>query len=179
VLTIRRSTRQIVVAVLSRNTDLTLNSIQRNIESSEKLEPTQFAQIWVVISNNFEKPKDFLQNISKNKSLTNTILENNKSFDILFIQKLPWLVICQLPSFLSEEEEDLIEVLHYLSWITFTKLSFINNNYSKIITYVNNKLVKLLFSLRKNIFNYQDINLISFFNYSTMFFILNIYLDNQ
>jgi len=96
-----------------------------------------------VISNDFKKPKDFLQNISKNKSLTDTILENNKNFDILFIQKPPWLVICQLPSSLSKEGEDLIGVLHHLSWITFTKSSFINNNHLIVITYINNKLVKL------------------------------------
>jgi len=36
----RGSTRWIIVAVLFRNTDLTGNGIQRNIKSSEKLEPT-------------------------------------------------------------------------------------------------------------------------------------------
>ena len=107
------------------------------------------------------------------------ILENNKNFDILFIQELSWLVIHQLPSSLSEEEEDLIGVLHHLSWIIFTRLSLINNNHPRVFNYINNKLVKLWFSLRKDIFNHWNINLISFFNCGTMFFILNIYLDDQ
>jgi len=47
-----------------------------------------------VVSNDIKKPKDFLQNISKNKIITDIILENGKNFDILFIQKPPWLVIC-------------------------------------------------------------------------------------
>ena len=36
-----------------------------------------------------------------------------------------------------------------------------------------------MFFTKQGYFNYQDINLISFFNYSIICFILNIYLDNQ
>ena len=43
----------------------------------------------------------FSQNIHKNRLLTKTILENSKNYDILFIQKPPWLIICQIPSSLS------------------------------------------------------------------------------
>ena len=35
----------------------------------------------------FKSLKKFSQNIYKNNFLTNTILENNKNFNILFIQK--------------------------------------------------------------------------------------------
>jgi len=35
--------------------------------------------------------KIFLHNIWKNRFLTNTILENNKNFNILFIRELSWL----------------------------------------------------------------------------------------
>jgi len=35
-----------------------------------------------------KKIKIFLQNVQKNKSLTNTILEEQKEFDIIFIQEL-------------------------------------------------------------------------------------------
>jgi len=35
------------------------------------------------------------------------------------------------------------------------------------------------FSLRKNIVNYSKLNLISFFNYSIIFFIINIYSNEQ
>ena len=61
----------------------------------------------------------------------------------------------------------------------FTRTSHIENNYSRVLTYINIKLTKLYFSLRKNIFNYNDINLISFFNCIIMFFIINVYSDNQ
>jgi len=35
----------------------------------------------------------FLQNVRKNRLLTDTILENNKKFDVLFIQELIWSII--------------------------------------------------------------------------------------
>jgi len=41
--------------------------------------------------------------------------------------------------------------------------------------YINTKLSQLHFLLRKNIINYRDINLISFFNQGIIYFIINIY----
>ena len=63
----------------------------------------------------------FSQNVHKNKLLTDTILENNKNFDILFIQKLSWLVIYQIPSSTLEKKEDLISTPHYPFWIMFVR----------------------------------------------------------
>ena len=40
-----------------------------------------------------EKLKVFLQNIGKNKLLTNILLEINKDFNIILIQKPSWLTI--------------------------------------------------------------------------------------
>ena len=45
--------------------------------------------------------------------------------------------------------------------------------------YINVQLIQLHFSLRKDIMNHRDINLISFFNNSIIFFIINIYSDEQ
>ena len=61
----------------------------------------------------------------------------------------------------------------------FTKTTLIENNYLRVITYINNKLVKLCFLLWKDIFNHKDINLVSFFNCGILCFIFNIYSDNQ
>jgi len=55
---------------------------------------------------------------------------------------------------MSQKEEDLIEAPHHSSWIMFTKSSLIDNNHSRVIMYINIKLVKLHFSLRKNIVNH-------------------------
>ena len=57
----------------------------------------------------------FSQNIHNNRPLTKTILKNNKNYDILFIQKLLWFIICQILSSLSEEEENIVGTPHHLS----------------------------------------------------------------
>jgi len=52
------------------------------------------------------------------------------------------------------------------------------NENPRVFTYINIRLTRLCFSLRKDIFNYKDINLISFFNNGSMFFLINIYSDD-
>jgi len=41
------------------------------------------------------------------------------------------------------------------------------------------RLSSLCFSLHKNIFNYRDISIISFFNQNDIFFLINVYLDSS
>jgi len=60
----------------------------------------------------------------------------------------------------------------------FARPSTNDNDYSKVITYINIKLISIYFSLIKDIFNYCDLNLISFLNHSIMCFIINVYLDD-
>ena len=59
------------------------------------------------------------------------------------------------------------------------RLLHIENNHPRVLTYINIRLIKLCFSLRKDIFNHKDINIIFFFNWSIMCFIINVYLDDQ
>ena len=54
-----------------------------------------------------------------------------------------------------------------------------SNDLPRVISYINIHLSPLRFLLRKDIINYKDINLISFFNDNTYFFILNIYSDSS
>jgi len=53
----------------------------------------------------------------KNNLLTNTILEVQKKFDIIFIQKPPWLFIQSIPSLLNKEGEKLVGVPNHPNWI--------------------------------------------------------------
>jgi len=118
--------------------------------------------------------KIFSQNICKNYLLIETILENNKNFDILFIQELPWLVIKSIPSTTSVEGDEVVSMPFYPFWITIARYS--NNYYahSRDLTYINSKLISSCFSLRKDIYNHKDINLVSF-----IFFLLNVYSNNH
>ena len=107
--------------------------------------------------------------------LTNTILEVQKEFDIIFIQELLWSLIWSILSSLNERGEQLVGVLNHPNWITFSRNSSSNYNSFKVILYINIKLLQFCFSLRKDIFNHKDISYISFFNSGSIYFFINIY----
>ena len=52
------------------------------------------------------------------------------------------------------------------------------HDYSRVITYVNIRLSSFWFSFCKDVLNYRDILLISFFINNNIFFLINIYLDS-
>jgi len=119
-----------------------------------------------------------LQNFCKNCLLTNLILENNKNFNIIFIQESTWLVIRTIPSLTSEEDKEVIGTPNYPSWIIFMRYNSNSSEYLRVLIYINLRLTHLYFSLRKDLINYKYINLICFFNCGIIYFIINIYSDN-
>jgi len=75
------------------------------------------------------------------------ILEKNKNFNIVSIQESSWSIIYKILNSMSEEEEGIMEATHHSSWIMFARSLLANNNYSRVIIYINIKLIKLLFLL--------------------------------
>ncbi len=63
---------------------------------------------------NIKELKSFSQNIHKNHLLTEVILENNKNFDILFIQEPSWLVIRSILSVISAKREEVVRAPNHL-----------------------------------------------------------------
>ena len=61
----------------------------------------------------------------------------------------------------------------------FTRSSNTVNKYPRVFTYINIRLTRLHFLLRRDIFNCKDINLLSFLNNSIICFIINIYSDDH
>ena len=59
--------------------------------------------------------KVFSQNIHKNRLLTDTLLGNNKEFDIFLIQEPSWFIICNIPSLISEEGEEIVSAPNHSS----------------------------------------------------------------
>ena len=118
--------------------------------------------------------KIFSQNVHKNRLLIDTILENNKNINIFFIQEPPWSIIHNISSSTSKEEEKIISAPNYSLWTTFPRALNTENEHLRVLTYINIKLIRLCFSLRKDIFNYRDINLLLFFNCGIMCFIINV-----
>lgn len=96
----------------------------------------------------------------------------------MFIQEPSWTTIQAIPSLKNREDDELVRVLNHSNWLMFTNNSSSTNNYPRVITYVNIRLSSFCFSLHKDIYNYRDILLISFFNKNNIFFLINIYSDS-
>ena len=84
----------------SGNITSTKSGIQRSIKNSVIDE-------WhtSMIVKNF---RVFLQNVWKNKLLTDILLDINKDFNIIPIQEPLWSTLCSIPSSLSKEGEKII-----------------------------------------------------------------------
>ena len=119
--------------------------------------------------------KIFSQNVHKNSLITNTILETHSHFDIILIQEPPWSEIRKIPSSANCNGEPLMGTCHHPNWITFARYSSNNNDFLRVISYVNIRLNSLHFLLCKDIFDHRDISIISFTNNNTCHYILNIY----
>ena len=104
-------------------------------------------------------------------------METQKEFDIIFIQEPPWSFIYSISS-LSNKKGKHLGISNYPNWKTFSRNLSNPNNSPRVIIYINIWLANLHFVLHKDIFNYRDISCISFFNCSSIYFLLNIYSDS-
>ena len=107
------------------------------------------------------------------------ILEKEIFFDILLIQELPQSVICAIPSSSNKEENKIIGTSSYSNWITFSSLTHNKCDYPRGISYIKIHLISIWFSLQNDIFNHKDICCFYFFNNGSLFFMINIYSDNN
>ena len=123
--------------------------------------------------------KIFLQNVRKNNLIVNTILKVNFNFDIIFIQELSWSTICSIPGSRNCEGESLVGVVNHPNWLMFTRTSETENDFPRVIIYINIRLASLCFSLYKDIINHRDILLVSFFNNNDVFWLINVYSDSS
>ena len=73
--------------------------------------------------------KLFSQNVWKNKTFMNTILESYIDFNILFIQEPLWSFIYSIPSFSNKEGDSLVGAPNHSNWITFFRPMNNNNNH--------------------------------------------------
>ena len=121
--------------------------------------------------------KIFSQNVHKNSLIINSILETHNHFDIILIQEPPWSEIRKIPSTTSCDGEPLMGTCHHPNWIAFARTPSSGNDFPRVITYINIRLLSLRFLLCKDIFNHRDISLISFINNDICHYILNAYSD--
>jgi len=111
--------------------------------------------------------------------MVNTILEIKSNFNIIFIQEPFWSTVCSILSSTNCEEESLVGVVNHLNWLTFIKNSKSINYFSKVAIYINIRLSSLCFSFCRNIINFKNILLVSFFNNNNNFWLMNVYSDSS
>ena len=87
--------------------------------------------------------------------------------------------ICSTLSSSNKDREQLVGVLNYSNWVTFSRNILNDHDSPRVILYINIRLSQLQFSLQKDIFDYRDISYISFFNNSSIYFLVNIYSDSS
>ena len=94
----------------------------------------------------------FSQNVCKNRLLTDILPENNKEFDIIFIQKLPWSIIHNILNSIFEEGKEIVSALNHSSWTMFARILNIENKHPRVLIYIKIRISRLYFSLRKKTF---------------------------
>jgi len=124
--------------------------------------------------------KIFSQNVRKNKTLTDIILEIQKNIsDIIFIQEPPRSLLRQVLSHTNPEGDSYYGTPNHPDWSLFIQNNGNIENYPRVATYINKRLSRMRFSLRKDLINHWDINVIDFHNGQDVNFIINIYSDSN
>jgi len=127
-----------------------------------------------------ETLKIFSQNVRKNKTLMNTILENNKNnMDIILIQEPPKSLICHVPSHTNPIGDPICSTPNYPDWTLFIRQDPAQESYVRVVIYVNKKLLKMRFTLKLDIINHWDVNVLAFHSGQYINYIINIYSDNN
>ena len=68
---------------------------------------------------------------------------------------------------------------YHPNWVSYTRIPLGDNDFPRVIAYVNICLSSFRFLLHKDIINHRDISLISFFNNNVCYYILNVYSDSS
>ena len=113
--------------------------------------------------------KIFSQNIWKSSLIVNTILKVKTDFNIIFIQELSWSTVHSIPSSTNSKGELLVGVVNHLNWLTFIRNLETMNDLSRVTIYSNIRLSFLYFSFCRDIINFKNILLVSFFNNNNIF----------
>jgi len=109
------------------------------------------------------------------------ILENNKNtIDVILIQKPPKSLIQRILSHTDPLGDLIYSTSNHPDWTLFIRQDPAQENYTRVATYINKKLLKMRFTLRPNIINHWDINILVFHSDQHINYIINIYSnDNQ
>lgn len=159
----RESTRLTLTNISFGDITLTKNSMSRNIKSSKIQEMHQFAQLWTVSKHYYQKLQAIFAKCLQEQDVTWYHSKNKYKVNILFIQEPPWSVTCTISSSSSKEGDKVVGASNHPKWINFSGSPCNENDFPRVILYINICLFQLCLSLQKDIFNHKNICCFSFF----------------
>jgi len=84
--------------------------------------------------------------------VTNHDYQGKFEFDIIFVQEPSWMIICSVPSLRNCEGNELVGVPNHPNWLTFSKNPMVDSDCSRVVTYVNIRLLSLCFFPYEHLF---------------------------
>ena len=120
----------------------------------------------------------YTQNV-QNYVLVDSLLEFQKDlYDILFIQEPPWNFIQFAPFTTSPSSQEVIGATIHPEWTQVVQFLQDFKQTPRVMCFIHSRLSRLHFALRRDIVDYRDIQLLSFFNRGRCQFFMNVYSDN-
>ena len=121
----------------------------------------------------------YSQNVQKNYVLLDSLLESQKDlYDILFIQEPPWNFICFAPSTTASGGDEVVGAPIHPDWTQVVRFPQSSEQTPRVMCFIHSRLSRLCFTFRRDIVDYRDIQLLSFFNRGQCQFLMNIYSDD-
>ena len=85
-------------------------------------------------------------------------------YDILFIQEPLWNFIQFAPSTISHSGQKVVGTPIYSEWTQVVRFLQDSEQTPRVMCFIHSRLFRLYFALRRDIVDYKDIQLLSFFN---------------
>src|SRR6188768_2871233 len=121
----------------------------------------------------------FSQNVAKNALHVDALLsELRNKFDVIFLQEPPWRAIRRVPSTTNRLGDEIVGAPKHPDWLTVVRPP-INDEASRVLAYVHNRLTQLCPSLRRDLIDHRDILVLSLFSEGRTINIMNVYSDDQ
>ena len=142
---------------------------------SKKPGRTQFVQLGMPTTYDFERPQDFFT-----KHLKKQFYYQHNPWNILQLwhhlhPEPSWTFLHSIPSHANCEGSPLMGVINHPNWLTFAREPLVTNDLLQVVIFINIRLFSFCFSLCKDIINHKDILLSFVFNNGEVYWLMNIY----
>ncbi|KAF8955880.1 hypothetical protein BDZ97DRAFT_1672757, partial [Flammula alnicola] len=98
-------------------------------------------------------------------------------YDIIFVQEPPWRHIRTAPSAKTRKGEDVIGAPNHPDWLAMVRAPTTADERPRVMTYVSTRLARYRPSVRRDVIDHPDIQVLSLSTSAETFFLMNVYSD--